>query len=106
LETVNCCAFLKRRLTGACRQLTQNLEPKNLSFFLSLQCFTPKVEQLNDSYSRNKHLRAPFAENKDVHLCPDQTQANVIRVKRREIQTLHCSKRFNFSNAYSAQGFI
>jgi hypothetical protein len=30
----------------------------------------------------------------------------VIRVKRREIQTLHCSKRFNFSNAYSAQGFI
>jgi hypothetical protein len=34
------------------------------------------------------------------------TEANVIRVKRREIQTLHCSKRFNFSNAYSAQGFI
>jgi hypothetical protein len=30
----------------------------------------------------------------------------VILVKRREIQTLHCSKRFNFSNAYSAQDFI
>jgi hypothetical protein len=28
---------------------------------------------------------------------------NVIRVKRREIQSLRCSKRFNFSNAYSAQ---
>jgi hypothetical protein len=27
------------------------------------------------------------------------------RVKRREIQTLHCSKRFIFSNAYSAQDF-
>jgi hypothetical protein len=26
-------------------------------------------------------------------------------IKRREIQTLHCSKRFNFSNAYSAQDF-
>jgi hypothetical protein len=32
-------------------------------------------------------------------------EANVIRVKRREIQTLHCSKPFNFSNAYSAQDF-
>jgi hypothetical protein len=32
--------------------------------------------------------------------------SNVIRVKRQEIQTLHCSKRFNFSNAYSAQDFI
>jgi hypothetical protein len=28
------------------------------------------------------------------------------RVKGREIQSLHCSKRFNFSNAYSAQDFI
>jgi hypothetical protein len=31
---------------------------------------------------------------------------NVIRVKRREIQTLHCSKWFTFFNAYSAQVFI
>jgi hypothetical protein len=33
-------------------------------------------------------------------------KCHVIRVKRREIQTLNCSKRFNFSNAYSAQDFI
>jgi hypothetical protein len=32
--------------------------------------------------------------------------ANVIRVKRREIQTLHCSKLFTFLNAYSAQVFF
>jgi hypothetical protein len=30
----------------------------------------------------------------------------IIRVKQREIQTLHCSKWFTFFNAYSAQVFI
>jgi hypothetical protein len=95
LETVNyCCVFLKRRLIGAS------------FFFLSLQCFTLKIKQLNDPYSRSKYLRAPFAENKHVQLCPDETQTNDIRVKRQKIQTLHCSERFNFSNAYSAQDFI
>jgi hypothetical protein len=54
--------------------LTANLKftAKNLSFFfLSLQCFTLKIEHLNDSYSRKIYLRHPFAENKHVQLCPD-----------------------------------
>jgi hypothetical protein len=37
---------------------------------------------------------------------PIKHKQNVIHVKRCEIQTLHCSKRFNFSNAYSALDFI
>jgi hypothetical protein len=55
--------------------LTANLKfrvKKNL-FFLSLQCFTLKIEERNDSYSQSKYLRAPFAENKHVQLCPDKT---------------------------------
>jgi hypothetical protein len=52
---------------------------------------------MNDSYSRWKYLTAPFAENKHVQSWP---------IKRREIQTLHYSKRFTFFNAYSTQVFI
>jgi hypothetical protein len=37
-------------------------------FFLSLQCFTLKIELLNDSYSRREYLKAPCAENKHIHL--------------------------------------
>jgi hypothetical protein len=40
-------------------------------FFHSLQCFTLKTEQRNDSYSQSKYLRAPFVENKPVLLRPD-----------------------------------
>jgi hypothetical protein len=40
LETVNCCAFLKRSM------LTANLKfrVKKLFLFVSLQCFTLKIE--------------------------------------------------------------
>jgi hypothetical protein len=68
LETVNCCAFLKR---SSWSMLTANLKlraKKFFLFFLSLQYFTLK---LNDSYSRSKYLRAPFAENKHVQLSPN-----------------------------------
>jgi hypothetical protein len=54
--------------------LTANLKfrAKKSFLFLSLQCFTKIIELLDDSYSRNKYLlRAPFAENKHVQLCPD-----------------------------------
>jgi hypothetical protein len=56
LETVNCFALLKCKLT-------------------------------NDSYSRSKYLRARFAEDNHV---PIKHKKSVIRVKRREIQTLYC----------------
>jgi hypothetical protein len=57
LETVNCCAFLKRSL------LTANLKfrKKIFLFFSFFACFTLKIEQRNDSYSRSKYLRALFA---------------------------------------------
>jgi hypothetical protein len=33
--------------------------------------FYMQIEELNDSYSRSKYLRARFDENKHVQLCSD-----------------------------------
>jgi hypothetical protein len=52
--------------------LTANLKFRAKKiFFHSLQCFTLKIEQRNDSYSQSKYLRAPFVDNKPVLLRPD-----------------------------------
>jgi hypothetical protein len=66
--------------------------------------FYIKNRMTNDSYSRSKYLRALFAENKPSIMC--ELNNKQMLFKRREIQTLHCSKRFTFFNAYSVQLFI
>jgi hypothetical protein len=40
----------------------------NLKLFVM---FYIENRKRNDSYSRSKYLRAPFADNKHVQLCPD-----------------------------------
>jgi hypothetical protein len=67
--------------------------------FVFFAMFYIKNRITNDSYSRKKYLRAPFAENNNVPIKINKCDC----VKRREIQTLHCSNLFN---AYSAQIFI
>jgi hypothetical protein len=64
--------------------LTANLKFINKNsfcfFFFAMFYITNRI--INDSYFRSKYLGALFTENKHVQSC----------VKRREIQTLHCSK--------------
>jgi hypothetical protein len=86
--------------------LTANLKftAKNLSFFfLSLQCFTLKIEHLNDSYSRKIYLRHPLLKTNMYNYVPikHKQMSNGGKFK---IYTV--PKRFNFSNAYLAQDFI
>jgi hypothetical protein len=65
--------------------LTANLKfiNKNSFYFFSFfEMFYIKNGIINDSYFPSKYLGALFTENKHVQSC----------VKRRKIETLHCSK--------------
>jgi hypothetical protein len=62
LETVNRFAFFKCKLTVVKLQKVQKI----FLFFYFFAIFYIKNKITNDSYSRSKYLRTPFAENKHV----------------------------------------
>jgi hypothetical protein len=70
LETVNCFDFLKCKLTVVIMKLTANLKCINKKSFCFFAMFYIKNSISNESYSRSKYLKAPFAENKHVQLLP------------------------------------
>jgi hypothetical protein len=50
--------------------LTANLKFRTQKIFLFsffLQCFALQIRLRNDSYCRNKYLKAPCSENKHIH---------------------------------------
>jgi hypothetical protein len=75
-------------------------------FFLYNVFFYIKNRITIDSYFRSKYLRHPLLQTNMFNHVPIKHKQMSFVFKRREIQTLHCSKWFTFFDAYSVQVFI
>jgi hypothetical protein len=92
LETVNCCAFLKHMLTANLKFRAKMI----FLFFLSLQCFRIFILEANI-------LGHPLLKTNMLNYVPiKHKQMSFVSNGGKFKLYTDCSKRFNFSNAYSA----